>query len=61
MRTNIEIDDETMKQAFSVPDFKTKQEFVQNQTRKNLADLRGKIRFAVDYDYKAMRTREIKG
>ena len=63
MRTNIVIDDETMKQAFSVSNFKTKREivaqalkeFVQNRTRKDLADLRGKIRFADDYDYKIMR------
>jgi len=63
MRTNIVIDDETMKQAFSVSNFKTKREivaqalkeFVQNRTRKDLADLRGKIRFADDYDYKFMR------
>jgi Arc/MetJ family transcription regulator len=60
MRTNIEIDDETMKQAFSVSNFKTKREivaqalneFIQNRTRKNLADLRGKIMFADGYNYK---------
>ena len=63
MRINIEIDDETMKQAFSVPDFKTKRdivaqalkEFVQNRTRMDLADLSGKISFRDDYDYKTKR------
>ena len=63
MRTNIEIDEETMKQAFSVSDLKTKneimaqalKEFVRNRTRKNLADLRGKIGFADGYDYKSAR------
>ena len=63
MRTNIEINDETMKQAFSVSDFKTKKEiveqalkeFVQNRTRRDLMDLHGKIKFADGYDYKASR------
>lgn len=63
MRTNIEIDDEIMKQAFSVSDFKTKREivaqalmeFVQNRTRKHLSDLRGRIKFADGYDYKTLR------
>ena len=63
MRTNIEIDEETMNQAFSVSNLKTKKEvvaqalkeFVLNRTRKNLTDLRGKIRFADGYDYKVGR------
>ena len=63
MRTNIDIDEETMKLAFSVSDFKTKKEivaqalkeFVSNRTRKDLTDLRGKINFADGYDYKAAR------
>ena len=63
MRTNVDINEETMKQAFSVSNFKTKKEivdqalkeFVRNRTRKNLADLRGKIEFADGYDYKAAR------
>ena len=63
MRTNIEIDEKTMEQAFSVSGFKTKKEivgqalkeFVRNRTRKDLTDLRGKIRFADSYDYKALR------
>jgi Arc/MetJ family transcription regulator len=63
MRTNIEINDEMMKQAFIVSDLKTKREvveqalaeFIRNRTRKNLADLQGKIRFADGYDYKTAR------
>ena len=67
MRTNIEIDEETMNQAFSLSDFKTKREiveqalkeFVRNRTRKDLTDLRGRIKFADGYDSKA--AREAKG
>ena len=63
MRTNIDIDEETMKQAFSVTDLKTKKEivtqalkeFISSRTRKDLTDLRGKIKFADGYDYKAAR------
>jgi Arc/MetJ family transcription regulator len=63
MRTNIDIDDKVMEQAFSVSTFKTKREiveqalkeFVRSRTHKDLAELRGKIRFAEDYDYKAAR------
>ena len=63
MQTNIEIDEDMMKQAFSVSDFKTQKEivaqalkeFVSNRVRKDLTDLRGKIKFADGYDYKAAR------
>jgi Arc/MetJ family transcription regulator len=63
MRTNIEIGDEIMKQAFSVSGLKTKREvveqalseFIQNRTRKNLMDIRGKISFTDGYDYKLAR------
>jgi len=63
VRTNIEIDEETMKQAFSVSNYKTKKEivaqalkeFVNSRMRKDLTDLRGKIKFADGYDYKAAR------
>ena len=67
MRTNIEIDAETMEQAFLVSGLKTKREivgqalkeFVSSRMHKNLGDLRGKIEFTEGYDYKA--TREIRG
>lgn len=63
MRTNIVIDDELMKTAMVVSDIRTKKgvveqalrEFVARRTRKNLGDLRGKIRFADDYDYTVYR------
>jgi Arc/MetJ family transcription regulator len=63
MRTNIEIDDDMMKQAFSVSNFRTKREvvsqalieFVRSRTRKDLSDLRKKIEFADNYDYKVAR------
>jgi Arc/MetJ family transcription regulator len=63
MRTNIVIDDEMMRTAMEISGIRTKkeiveqaiQEFVARRTRKNLADLRGKIRFADGYDYAALR------
>lgn len=63
MRTNIVIDDEIMRTAMEVSGITTKKgvveqaikEFVANRTRKNLRDLRGKIRFADGFDYKALR------
>ena len=63
MRTNIVIDDNLMQQAMRVSGLTTKKdlvdrallEFVERRTRKDLAEIRGMIRFADDYDYKAMR------
>jgi Arc/MetJ family transcription regulator len=63
MRTNIEINDETMKEALLVSGFRTKREvveqalkeFIHSRSRKNLADIRGTIRFSDGYDYKAAR------
>lgn len=63
MRTNIVIDDDTMRTAMEVSGIRTKKgvveqamrEFVANRTRKNLADLRGQIRFADGYDHTAHR------
>ncbi len=63
MRTNIVIDDELIKQAMRVSGLSTKKEvvnralyeFVQNRSRKDLRDLRGKIRFAEGYDHKVYR------
>ena len=63
MRTNIVIDNELMEQAMRVSGLTTKkavvhralEEFVERRVRKDLAELRGKIRFADGYDYKAMR------
>jgi Arc/MetJ family transcription regulator len=63
LRTNIDINNDLMQQAMILSGSKTKKEaveramveFVERRTRKNLADLRGKIGFAEDYDYKAAR------
>jgi len=63
MRTNIMIDDELIDQAMRISGLSTKKdvvaialkEFVERRSRKDLADLHGKICFAEGYDYKAMR------
>ncbi len=63
MRTNIVIDDGIMQTAMEVSGIRTKkgvveqalQEFVARRTRKNLADLRGKIHFADGYDHTVRR------
>ncbi len=63
MPTSIVIDDGIMRTAMEVSGIRTKkrvveqamQEFVANRTRKDLRDLRGKIRFADGYDHAALR------
>ena len=63
MRTNIDIDDALLKQAFRFSQAKTKKElihqalkeFVENRRRRNLSELEGKIEFIDEYDYKSMR------
>jgi Arc/MetJ family transcription regulator len=63
LRTNIVIDDKLMEQAMRVSGLSTKKEvvdralteFVQRHTRKDLLELRGKIQFADNYDYMALR------
>ena len=63
MRTNIEIDDSLMQKAMDISGLKPNKEvleralteFVANRSRNDLLDERGKIQFADDYDYKAMR------
>ena len=63
MRTNIDIDDALLKQAFKFSQAKTKRElinqalkeFVENRRRLNLAELEGKIKFVDGYDHKSMR------
>lgn len=63
MRTNIEIDDDLMKEAFSLTDVRTKKElvnlalkeFIKAKKKKDLLELSGKIKFAEDYDYKSLR------
>jgi len=63
MRTNIVIDDHLMAEAQKLSKIRTKRElvetalreFIANRRRKDLRDLRGKIAFREDYDYKEMR------
>jgi Arc/MetJ family transcription regulator len=67
MRTNIELDDNLLREAFKYTAIKTKKalidltlkEFIANRKRKDLRDIKGKINFADGYDYKQMR-RELK-
>jgi Arc/MetJ family transcription regulator len=63
MRTNIVLDDILVKEALKLSRVKTKKElvnqalkeFVDNRKRLNLMDLFGKIEFAKNYSYKALR------
>ena len=64
MRTNIVLDDQLVDEAFKYAEnINTKKdlieialkEFVKNRKMKNLRDLKGKIVFSEDYDYKKMR------
>jgi len=63
MRTNIVIDEDLLKEAFSVSQAKTKKDLVHEalrelirlRTRKDLAELAGKIDFIKDYDHKNLR------
>jgi Arc/MetJ family transcription regulator len=63
MRTNIVLDESLVKEAMKLSPMKTKKElvnqalreFVENRKRLNLMDLAGKIKFAKDYNHKALR------
>jgi Arc/MetJ family transcription regulator len=63
MRTNIVLDDSLVKEALKLSRVKTKKElvnqalkeFVENRKRLNLMDLFGKVEFAKNYNYKALR------
>jgi len=63
MRTNIVLDESLVKEAMRLSRTKTKKElvnqalkeFVENRKRLNLMDLAGKIEFAKEYNYKALR------
>ena len=63
MRTNIVIDDHLVEEAMRLSKAKTKkdlinfalEEYISNHKKKDLMDLKGKIEFAPDYDYKSMR------
>ena len=64
MRTNIVLNDKLMNEAFKFSQsISTKKElieialmeYVNNRKRKNIRELRGKIKFIDNYDYKNMR------
>lgn len=63
MRTNIVIDDELIAEALKLSKLKTKRElidtalreFIRSRKRLNLQDIKGKINFREDYNYKMMR------
>ncbi|NJL53569.1 MAG: type II toxin-antitoxin system VapB family antitoxin [Hydrococcus sp. SU_1_0] len=63
MRTNIEIDDELMEEAFRLSNVRTKKElvnlalmeFVKAKKKKDLLELSGKIQFHEGYDHKTLR------
>lgn len=67
MRTNIVLDEELVGEAFRFAGVKTKRElvdlalreFVENHRRRDVRELRGKVRLGPDYDHKALR--EAKG
>ena len=63
MRTNIVLDNSLVQQAFKFSSAKTKKglidealrEFIASRSRKDLLELKGKIKFQEDYDYKKLR------
>jgi len=63
MRTNIVLDDRLVQEALKHTPVKTKKdlidlalrEFIDNKSRLNLTDLKGRILFRKGYDYKKMR------
>ena len=64
MRANVVLNDALVDEAFKYSQtVSTKKElieialkeYVDNRKRKNIRDLKGKIKFREDYDYKAMR------
>jgi len=63
MRTNVELDDELLNKAFRYSKAKTKksllhealQELIAAREKLDLRDLKGKITFQADYDYKKLR------
>jgi Arc/MetJ family transcription regulator len=63
MRTNINLDDKLVKEAFNYISVSTKKElinialkeFVETHKRLNPEEIKGKIKFEKDYDYKKLR------
>lgn len=63
MRTNIVLDDKLVKKAFSFSKAKTKKELIHealeelviSKGRMDLREIKGKIEFTANYDYKKLR------
>jgi Arc/MetJ family transcription regulator len=63
MRTNIVLEDDLVRKAFKYSRATTKRElihcalkeYVENHGKRDLSDLKGKISFIHDYDYKKLR------
>lgn len=63
MRTNVELDDRLVEEAFRLTNVRTKKELlnlalhelIRSKQKKNLLDLAGKIQLRDDYDYKSLR------
>lgn len=63
VRTNIELDQELVDEAFKYVDVRTKKdlvhlaltELVERRRRHDMRELRGAIEFAADYDHEALR------
>jgi Arc/MetJ family transcription regulator len=63
MRTNIDIDDDLLEQAFSVSRVRTKKELIHEalkelirlRKRKDMTELAGSIEFHPEYDHKKLR------
>ena len=63
MRTNIDLEDNLVEEAFSLTGLRTKKELVHlalreliiSRKKKNLFDLSGQIQFSEDFDHKSLR------
>ncbi|MGB7416345.1 MAG: type II toxin-antitoxin system VapB family antitoxin [Thermosynechococcaceae cyanobacterium] len=64
MRTNVDLDDSLVEEAFQLTNVRTKkellhlalQELIRVYKKRNLLDLAGKIQFCDDYDHKTLRS-----
>ncbi len=69
MRTNIVLNDQLVKEAFTYAQVDTKKalielaltEFVENHRRRDVRELRGQVKLDSTYDYKVLRTEGEKG
>lgn len=63
MRTNIELDEQLLEEAFALSGHRTKKDlihealrvFIRLKRRKDLSELAGKIAFSDDFDHKRLR------